>query len=176
MLVLCGIARDGDDAERRVRWAIASGAGVEKFRAIVQAQGGDPGVIDDYRRLPAATHREAWPAPRAGFVTKLDAESIGRAAMVLGAGRDRVDAVINHAVGIDVEATIGTEVQMGEPVLTLACDDPHRIAAARAVLTEAVEIEDRAAPASPRLLETIDERRVRPQPRGVRLPPAKGAR
>jgi len=179
MLVLCGIARDGDDAERRVRWAIASGAGVEKFRAIIQAQGGDPSVVEDYRRLPAALHREPWPATRAGFVTKLDAELIGRAAMALGAGRDRVDGVINHAVGIDVEAVVGAEVQAGEPVLTLACDDPQRLAAARVVLAEAVEIEDRAAPPSPRLLETIDERRVRPQPRGnvrVQPPPAKGVR
>jgi len=177
MLVLCGIARDGDDAERRIRWAIASGAGVEKFRAIVQAQGGDPVVVDDYRRLPSALHREPWPAARAGFVTKLDAELIGRAAMALGAGRDRVEATINHAVGIDVEATLGQEVQVGEAILTLACDDPQRLAAARLVLGEAVEIEDRAAPASPRLLETIDERRLRQQQqRGPRPIPGKGAR
>jgi len=176
MLVLCGIARDGDDAERRIRWAIASGAGVERFRAIVQAQGGDPAVVDDYRRLPAAHHREPFAATRAGFVTKLDAELIGRAAMALGAGRDRVDAVINHAVGIDVEATLGQEVQVGEPVLMLACDDAQRLAAARVVLADAVEIEDHAAPASPRLLETIDERRMRQQAKGPRPVPGKGAR
>jgi len=175
MLVLCGIARDGDDAERRVRWAVASGAGVEKFRAIVQAQGGDPGVVDDYRRLPSAMHREPWPAPRGGFVTRLDAELIGRAAMVLGAGRDRVDASIHHGVGIEVDAPLGTEVRAGEPVLSLACDDRDRLAAARLVLADAVAIEDHAAPASPRLLETIDERRLRLQARGVRQPPGPGA-
>jgi pyrimidine-nucleoside phosphorylase len=173
MLVLCGIARDGDDAERRVRWAIASGAGAEKLRAIIQAQGGDPAVVDDYRRLPAALHRESWPAARAGFVTKLDAELIGRAAMALGAGRDRVDAAVNHAVGIEVEATLGAEVQAGEPVLTLACDDATRLAAARVVLAEAVEISDRAAQDAPRLLETIDERRIHLQARNPRqMPPA----
>jgi len=173
MLVLCGIARDGDDAERRVRWAIASGAGVEKFRAIIQAQGGDPAVVDDYRRLPVAQHREPWTAPRAGFVTKLDAELIGRAAMALGAGRDRADATIDHAVGIEIEAPLGAEVQAGDAVLTLVCDDPARLAAARAVLAEAIELSERAAPSSPRLLETIDERRLRLQARAPRQMPGR---
>jgi pyrimidine-nucleoside phosphorylase len=176
MLVLCGIARDGDDAERRIRWAMASGAGVEKFRAIIQAQGGDPAVVDDYRRLPAAARREPWLAARAGFVTRLDAELIGRAAVALGAGRDRADAVIHHGAGIEVTAPIGTEVRAGEPVLLLACDDPARVAAARACLAEAVEIGDQAAPTAPRLLETIDERRVRLQNRGPRWVPGRVAR
>jgi thymidine phosphorylase len=94
--------------------------------------------------------------------------------MALGAGRDRVEAVVNHAVGIEVEAPLGSEVRAGEPVLTLACDDADRLAAARIVLAEAVEIADQAAPAAPRLLETIDERRVRLQARSPRQLPGTG--
>jgi hypothetical protein len=79
-------------------------------------------------------------------------------------------------VGIDVEATLGQEVRLGEPILSLACDDPQRLTAARAVLADAVEIEDRAAPVAPRLLETIDERRMRQQARAPRPISGKGAR
>ena len=82
-----------------MRAAIASGAGVEKFREIIAWQGGDPRVVDDYRRLPrraAAPHRAA--SARA-IVDRVDAEPVGRAAMVLGAGRERVDATIDPGVG-----------------------------------------------------------------------------
>jgi pyrimidine-nucleoside phosphorylase len=78
MLVLAGIAPDEPEAARRVRAAITSGAGVEKFRQIIDAQGGDPHVIDDYALLPAASRREIWRAPQAGVVAAMDAELVGR--------------------------------------------------------------------------------------------------
>jgi len=140
MLVLAGIAATEADADRRIRDAMASGAGVEKFRAIIAAQGGDPAVIDDYGRLPAAKHREPWKAPKSGTVTRLDAELVGRAAVALGAGRDRADAPVDHAVGIDVAAPVGAHVGAGDPVLTIACDDASRVAAARSLLDAAVDI------------------------------------
>ena len=92
MLVLSGGAAGEAEADARVRQALASGAALEKFRDIIAAQGGDPKVVDDYARLPAAAHREDWRAPRDGIVAWLDAELIGRAAVALGAGRDRADA------------------------------------------------------------------------------------
>jgi pyrimidine-nucleoside phosphorylase len=142
MLVLAGLAADRADGDRRIRQAISSGAGLEKFRAIIAAQGGDPKVIDDYSRLPAARHREAWSAPRAGVVTRMDAELVGRAAVMLGAGRDRADADVDHAVGLDVDAPVGTRVSAGDPVITIACDDAARIAAARALLDQGIDIRE----------------------------------
>src|SRR5258707_10738525 len=92
MLVLGAVAADRAAAEARVRDAIASGAGLERFRRIIEHQGGDPRVIDDYGRLPSAPGRHVIPAPRSGFVTYVDAELVGRASVALGAGRDTVDA------------------------------------------------------------------------------------
>jgi thymidine phosphorylase len=155
MLVLAGLADGTDSAEARVREAIASGAGVERFREIIEAQGGDPRVIDDYGRLPACRHREAWTAARDGVVTGLDAELVGRAAVALGAGRDRADAAVDPAVGIEIAAPVGAPVQAGDPVLILACDDADRIAAARALLATAVTIGENAEPAAPFVLEMI---------------------
>src|SRR3954465_3232323 len=81
MLVLGRVARDRDEAEQKARGAIRSGAGLERFRQIVEAQGGGPEVVDDYPRLPHVTDRHVVAADRAGFVSRLDAESIGRASV-----------------------------------------------------------------------------------------------
>jgi pyrimidine-nucleoside phosphorylase len=155
MLVLSGRAADEAAAERQVRQALTSGAGLEKFRAIVEAQGGDPRVVDDYNRLPQPAVRELWRAEQDGLVTDLEAESLGRAAVALGAGRDRVDAGVDPAAGLDVLATVGTPVRRGDPVLALFCQDASRLPAARALVSRAVTIGDRAPEPSPLVLEEI---------------------
>jgi len=140
MVELAGVQSTRDAAETAVRTALQSGAALEKFRAIVEQQGGDARVIDDYGRLPAAGHRKAWTAPTDGVVTMLDAELIGRAAVVLGAGRDRADMDVNHAVGLEITAPVGTSVRAGDPVLIIACDDANRVEAARLLLDRAITI------------------------------------
>jgi pyrimidine-nucleoside phosphorylase len=149
MLVLAGIAADIADGEARARAALASGAALEKFRAIVQQQGGDPRVVDDYRRLPAARRVEPWPASGDGFVTKLDAGLVGRAAVALGAGRDHVDARIDHSAGLEIVAPLGAVVRRGDPIMLVACDDPERRAEAEELLAAAVEIGDEAPAVRP---------------------------
>ena len=155
MLVLSGGAPGDAEADARVRQALASGAGLEKFRDIIAIQGGDPKVVDDYGRLPSAAHREGWRAPRNGIVARLDAELIGRAAVALGAGRDRADAAVDPAAGIDIVAPAGTRVRAGEPVVVLACSDAARARAARALVDEAVVIGDDAPAERPLVIDTI---------------------
>src|SRR5258708_39138169 len=72
MLVLGNIADDRAAAARLVRNAIASGAGLDRFRRIIEQQGGDPHIVDDYRRLPSAPDRHQLRADRAGYLTGLD--------------------------------------------------------------------------------------------------------
>jgi pyrimidine-nucleoside phosphorylase len=155
MLVLSGGAPGDAEADARVRQALAGGAGLEKFRDIIAVQGGDPKVVDDYGRLPAAAHREDWRAPRDGVVARLDAELIGRAAVALGAGRDRADAGVDPAAGIDIAAPPGTRVRAGEPVVVLACSDAARARAARTLVDEAVVIGDEAPPQRPLVIDTV---------------------
>ncbi len=155
MLVRAHVARDEADATARVRQALASGAGVEVFRAVIAAQGGDPRVIDDYSRLPSVPRHEPWTAPRSGVVGRMDAELIGRAAVMLGAGRDRADASVDPAVGLEVVAPIGTQVRAGDPVLTIACANADRIAAARQLLDQAIDIVDEAPVTRPLVLGTV---------------------
>ena len=112
-------------------------------------------VIDDYTRLPVAKYRMAWAAPQSGVVTSIDAERVGRAAVALGAGRDRADAAVNHGVGIDVVAPIGTTVGKGDPILTVAYDNETTLAAAQAVLANAITIDSKTSPVGPTVLEIV---------------------
>jgi pyrimidine-nucleoside phosphorylase len=119
MLVLGGIARDEDDGRARLVSAVESGAALDKLRAWTRAQGGDARVADDVSLLPTApltrevlAHEDAW-------VAAFDAEGVGRAAMVMGAGRTAVDDVIDHAAGLVLAAKVGDRVEAGGRLVTL---------------------------------------------------------
>ena len=141
-----GWRADEAEADARVRQALTRGAGLEKFRAIIEAQGGDPRVVDDYARLPRPPREAIVDARRATASSqRLDAELVGRAAVALGAGRDRVDAAVDPAAGIDVVAPVGTAVRRGDVVLVFRAVVARRLTAARALIDGAVTIGDGAA-------------------------------
>jgi len=155
MLRLCGQAASDADADAQIRTALRSGAGLERFRAVIAGQGGDPAVIDDYARLPKPARVDEWRAPRAGVVSDIDAELVGRAAVVLGAGRDRADAAVDPAAGLDLVATVGDEVDQGAPVIRMSGAAMAQFDAARALLDRAVIIDhERPAPVA-LVLESI---------------------
>jgi pyrimidine-nucleoside phosphorylase len=158
MLVLSGIEPDVARATSRVREALSSGAGVDKLRQIIENQGGDPKVIDDYSRLPTAPDKDVITAPRDGVVVAMGAEAVGRAAVGLGAGRDRLDAVIDPAVGFMVLAPVGARVKRGDPVIEIHHRNGHGLADARALLEPAIQIEDAPVAARPLVLDRIHGR------------------
>jgi len=133
-----------------VRQALSSGAALSRLRAMIARQGGDSSIVDDPRRLPQARHRTVVTAERSGYVVQLAAERLGQAAADLGAGRERVDDPVDHAVGVVVEARLGTAVRRGDPVLRLHYNDADRLARAIDVARSAIEVGD----APPETLET----------------------
>ena len=154
MLVLARIEPELAAAEARVRTALQSGQGLATLQRIIANQGGDPGVVDDYARLPGAPGEHPVAAPRSGYVTGLRAGSIGRAAVALGAGRARMEDTVDHGVGVDVAAPVGTEVRAGDVVLLLR----HRgrgLDAAVPLAEGAITIGDQRPRAAPLILETI---------------------
>jgi pyrimidine-nucleoside phosphorylase len=155
MLVLARVADDLADGEDRARDAIASGAGLERFRQIVAQQGGDPRIVDDYTRLPSAPERHIVGAPRAGFLTRLDAELVGRASVGLGAGRDRVEDFIDPGVGIFLAAKPGEELAKGDPILALHYRDRGRLDQAIALASRAIEIGDGRPAARPLIVGEV---------------------
>jgi thymidine phosphorylase len=155
MVEQAGVAADPADAERRVRAALASGAGLEVFRRCVERQGGDPRVIDDYARLPAAPKRAGVAAPRNGFIAAMDAERVGVASMLLGAGRRRAEDGVDHAVGIVVQSAVGEQVRAGAPVFEVHYRDDGSFAAAARLLAASLTIADAPPAPAPTVLEEI---------------------
>ena len=150
MLVLGKVAPDLAAATQQVHNAIASGAGLERFRQIIEGQGGDPKVVDDYQRMPHVADRHIVAASRTGFVIAVDAELVGRASVALGAGRDRVEDPVDPAVGIMVVAKPGDAVRAGAPVLELHYRNRGRLEAAIRLTGPAITIGDE--PPAPRRL------------------------
>jgi pyrimidine-nucleoside phosphorylase len=155
MLVVAQVEPDEARAEARIREALGSGAGLEKFRQIVEFQGGDPRALDDYSRLPSAPDREIVRAPAAGYVGALDAEAIGRAGVALGAGRARLEDPVDHGVGIEIAAPVDAAVSAGDPVLIVHHRRGRGLPHAFPLLTGAVHIVEQPAPPGPLVLERI---------------------
>jgi thymidine phosphorylase len=143
MLRLAGL--DADPAA-----PLADGRALERFRAMVAAQGGDPAAP-----LPRAAHAEPVPAPQAGWMRRLDARAVGEAAWRLGAGRARKEHPVDPAAGVLCLAKPGDQVERGQPILELRSNDGDRIAGARQALEAAVEVGPQPPAAQSRILERI---------------------
>jgi thymidine phosphorylase len=140
MLVLGSSADTVDEGRAKYDELIASGAALEKMREIITAQAGEPRVLDDYSLLPTARHERKVPAKRNGYVQAIDTEAIGRASMLLGAGRLRLDSKIDLSVGITVEARIGDRVDESTPLALMHFNDAVLVDEAGAVIMQAYRI------------------------------------
>ena len=149
MLVLGGVARDVDAARRALEKAIATGAAAEHFQKIIEAQGGNPAVVDDPAILPQAAECELFNAPRRGFIARMEPRAIGRGIIEMGGGRTRVDDVTDPSVGFVITARPGDWVEAGEPIATIFARDRSGITSGRTALRSAVVIADEAEPPLP---------------------------
>ncbi len=151
MLWLAGLARDEAAAARQVQRALASGAALERFAAMIEAQGGDPRVVDRPETLPAAPGRDTIVAPRSGYLARVEATAAGTAAVLLGAGRNRAGDAVDPAVGLELLAVPGEAVTAGQPLLVLHYRDEASRERARAALAAGISVAD-VPPAPVRLV------------------------
>jgi pyrimidine-nucleoside phosphorylase len=155
MVMKAGIEADTASAARRVQAALDSGSAFDVFRRMIERQGGDPRVADDYTLLPRAPGRAVVTAPRSGFVTRVRAEAVGRASHVLGAGRTAVADSVDHAVGIRALAAPGASVAEGEPVFELHHRDGRGLVEALTFCRDALSIGDAACPTRTPILDEV---------------------
>ena len=139
-----------DRALATVGEALASGRALATLRRMVEAQGGDPRVIDDPALLPRASEQVPVPSARSGFVTSFDTQAIGRAAMHLGAGRAKAGDQIDHAAGLILTKRLGDAVAEGEPLAILHLGRHSDRETAATLVTQAIHIGN--IPPSPHLL------------------------
>jgi len=156
MVRLAGIAATLEEAEKKVREALTSGRGLEKFRAIIERQGGDARIVDDYRLLPIAEKTQMFRATRSGIVSSIHAERIGIGSMILGAGRERAEHKVDHSVGVVLHTALGRHVKAGESLLEIHYNDPQRLQQALPLFEQAFEIGDNPSPQTPLILDTLE--------------------
>ncbi len=149
MLILGKRAKDIEAGRRMAVEAITSGAALEKFRVLVDAQGGDVAYIDHPEIFPQAKWAVTEEAERSGSISRMHARLIGEAALALGAGRTRKGEAIDHAVGILVHRKVGDRVRKGQPLFTIHYNDKARLETARKAVRNAIGWSDDAVPPLP---------------------------
>jgi len=149
MLVLGKRAADEGAARAMLLDAIASGAALERFRMWMTAQGGDPAIADDTSLLALSRCRREIRADTTGFVARFDAEGVGRAAMLLGAGRAAVDDVIDPGAGLLLGVRVGDPVEPGTVLCTLYAASEQLLDAGEERFRRAIHFADSAVSAPP---------------------------
>src|SRR4051794_13042269 len=119
MIFLGKITSTLDEARKLAEDKLMDGSAFQKFRQVVQAQGGNPQALDRFDLLPNATGMREVLSPRAGFVSAIKAEDIGRASQMMGAGRMTKEDAIDHAVGVILEVKVGEKVDAGSVLCRL---------------------------------------------------------
>jgi pyrimidine-nucleoside phosphorylase len=151
MFHLGGISDGLAEGRKTAAQLIDSGRGLEKFREMVELQGGDLSVIDHPAKLPRASHSQEILSPGQGFVAAIESEAIGIAGVVLGGGRERKEDSVDPAVGIVLHKKVGDAVGRGEPLATLYYNSEPRAARARRLIEQSYRISE-ALPANQRPL------------------------
>ena len=131
-----------DEAKAKVLSAIESGLARDKFTSWIIAQGGDEALAKNPSLLPEAKIQHPVRATKSGYITKMNAEEIGIASVVLGAGRETKDSVIDHSAGIVLTKKLGDRVEVGDTLAILHTNNESTIKKAEADFLEAVTIGD----------------------------------
>jgi len=155
MFLLGGIEKPIERAREKFDRLLAGGYGLQKFAQVIAEQGGDARVVEDYSLLPAAQDEESIVAVSDGVVAALEAEAIGRASMLLGAGRERVESKIDHSVGLVFEKKVGDPVTAGERICAVYSNDRSRLPRVREMLRKAISITPDPVKTRPLVLETL---------------------
>jgi len=147
MLLVGRVSASPADAAREVEKAITSGRALDKFRHLVEAQGGNPAIVDDPGGLPQATEVELFEATEDGTITAVDPKPLGQAVIEMGGGRRQLRDAIDHSVGFVVTARPGMSVAAGQPVASVFARDADGIEVGMQALRSAI----RYGPADPPL-------------------------
>src|SRR3984893_13088241 len=155
MIFLGKITKTLDEARELAQKKLLDGAGYRKFKEVIQAQGGNPQVLDRFELLPNATGAREITSPRAGYITVIDAQYIGQASNMIGAGRDTKDDVSDPAVGVILEVKVGQKVDAGGVLCRLYYTGEERVEEAAQLVEDAFRISSTAPEDRELILEVV---------------------
>ena len=157
MLKLAGITETAEEGEARMREAIASGAGLQKLKEMIAAQGGNPAVCDDVTLLPQAAVIRTAVCGKAGYVQKMDTEALGLASQAMGAGRETMEDQLDYSVGYVLKVRLGDKVEEDTPLVELHAKNEADAARAEAAIKAAIRIGPEPAEKPPLFYAVITE-------------------
>jgi len=157
MFRLGGRAASVDEGRQLASQLIRSGQALDRFRQMIELQGGDAKIVDDPSRLPRAKHTLAISAPKTGCVSSIECEAVGIASVVLGAGRERKEDSVDPAVGLVLHKKVGDRVSAGQPLCTLHYNSNARAEHAKRLLEDSFRIAEQSPRAVPLVRRIISE-------------------
>ncbi|MBU1695131.1 MAG: thymidine phosphorylase [Verrucomicrobia bacterium] len=155
MLLLVKKARDEKEARAMLQKHLDSGKAYEVFQEMVRLQGGDPASLEKLHNVHTASLQEPLPALESGTVAAVDAERVGKACVVLGAGRVKTDDKVDFAVGVSNLVQVSENVTKGQPLVVVHANDENRLEEARKLLDGAFTIRREPVKTPPLVYETI---------------------
>ena len=155
MIYVGKVAPSLDEARELAQKKLLDGSGYRKFKEVIQAQGGNPQVLDRFELLPNATGVREITSPRAGYVSAIDAEYIGQASAMIGAGRDMKEDAIDPAVGVILEVKVGNKVDAGGVLCRLYYTSEERVDEAADIVEDAFRISQQPAEDRELILEVV---------------------
>jgi pyrimidine-nucleoside phosphorylase len=154
MLRLGGVAKTVAEGKDQSAKLISSGQALERFRQMVELQGGSAAAIDDPARLPQAKNKVEVASTKTGIVTSIQCEQVGTACVILGGGREKKEDSVDPAVGIVLHKKVGDRVKAGEALATIHYNAEDRAVMAKQRIEASIEIGD-AAPAKRPLVHRV---------------------
>ena len=155
MVLLAGIESDGARARVLLEQALSSGRARELLGRVIEAQGGNAGIVEDPGSLPQAAEVEIFAAPGAGVVQRVEPRAIGEAIVAMGGGRRALGEMIDPSVGFVITPRPGDRVSKGQPLASVFARDTAGIAIGMEALGRAVVIGDGPAESLPLIIERI---------------------
>ena len=161
MLHLAGKAETPEAGQAMMKQAIDSGAGLEKLKQMIAAQGGDPSVCDDVTRLPQAKVIRPVACGESGWVSKMNTMALGLAAQAMGAGRMKVDDELDYSVGFVLQVRIGDRVEADTPLCVLHARTEEDADRAEAAIRAAITIGQEACGRVPNFYAVVTKDGIR---------------
>jgi pyrimidine-nucleoside phosphorylase/thymidine phosphorylase len=155
MIFLAKITPTLEDARHVAENKLVDGSGYRKFKQVIQAQGGNALALDKFELLPNATGMREITSPRAGYVSAIDAEDIGQASTLMGAGRERKDDRIDPAVGVILEVKMGEKVDAGSVLCRLYYTSEEHVEEASEMVEDAFRVSQQKAEERELILEVV---------------------
>jgi len=155
MIFLGKITKTLDEARELAQAKLLDGSGFQKFKDVITAQGGNPQVLDRFDLLPNATGAQEVTTPRAGYVSAIDAELIGQASSMIGAGRNTKEDSIDPAVGVILEVKVGQKIDSGSILCRIYYTSEDHLSEAAELVEDAFRISQQPVEDRDLILEVV---------------------